>query len=370
MIYPCRLLPLPTYVLPPPRCTVHAPPGTAVLGPIMRHSLLPFILQLLLALLTQVALSSARFGFGEHGQSQIPHPSFGFQAFSGFPNFPGSPTTAPTPSTTKPQPVSTSDAAEKPVQSSQNNVQAPAHDAGSSSSSSPPGPASASAKSSSTTASHSPAKLNRSSSTPSPPPTSSPSTADDGSNSPQTSPLPVASASTKSNKTRMLVEILVPLFLAALVAAAISFAFYRRRRVQDKKEWEGSRLPELNDGTGIWAFARSGAASKSPAPRPRTTYVGGGDSDWNRSDAHLRGEGAYYEHSIDLSGAAIENGSSIPASEAPDVSEAGHSEVGHDYVRAFHSMSPMDEHDEPALAESRPGTLLEPMPVPLPAEGC
>ncbi|KAJ7923540.1 hypothetical protein B0H13DRAFT_2316482 [Mycena leptocephala] len=331
----------------------------------MRHPHLTFIIQLLLALLTQVTLSLATPRFGQH--SQIRHPSFTFGF--GFPPNPSPSTAESTPTTSKPRPVSTPDPTTKPAQTFQNAVQASSHEVVSSSSSTRP----VSAKSSSLSASHSSAQLRSPSSTPSPPPPPSPvptTVADSG--SPSASPLPVAS--TSSNNSKMLIEILVPVILAALIAGVITLVFYRQRRVRDKKEWEGSRLPELDGTGGIWPFGRSRETLKGT--RPRDTYVGG--DAWNRSDAHLRGQPDYYEkddeQSFDGSGAAMENGPSIPASEAhvqeyvselghSEVghSEVGHSEVGHGYV-PFHSVSPM--HDEPALAESRRGTLLQPLPLP------
>jgi len=109
--------------------------------------------------------------------------------------------------------------------------------------------------------------------------------------------------------------------------------------------------------------------------RPQDAYAGGGD--WNRSDAHLRGEDDSYEkdkRSIDGPSAAMKNGLSIPASVAQDdVSEPVHPEIepgqptwdpahlegGNDFVQSFHLESPT--YDEPALAESesRPGTSME-----------
>ncbi|KAJ6592253.1 hypothetical protein DFH09DRAFT_167457 [Mycena vulgaris] len=315
--------------------------------------LLSSVVPLLLALLTQVTLSEA---VPRHGHGDF-HPSFSFGFPIGSPSSSTSVSTTSIVSTSTIQPVTTLEPT--PAQSFQNAVQL-STDAVSSPIHSSPSPSKSSSRTVLIRSSQSftlagllstgTASL-LSHSTPS----------DGASTSPETSESPIPFSSTKSNKSRKLIEILVPVLLAALIAGAFIFVLYRRRRVQEKKGWEGSRLPEL-DTPSQWSFGRPrDTATHSRLRDGRNTYTGAGD--WNRSDAHLRV--ANYEKdlpSIHESEAVTENGSEDHAWEPP------HSDPGHDFTRAFHSESPLHEQDEPALAESRPATLLVPVNVPVSRE--
>jgi len=144
----------------------------------------------------------------------------------------------------------------------------------------------------------------------------------------------------------MLVEIIIPVVLATLVAVLI-FAWYRRRRIREQKGWEGSRLPDLNSPTTVWPLGRSGGESNG-ASRARDTYVG--DGDWNRSDVHLRGE---EKETPSVNGPGNFSGPQIPESDDQEW-DLTPSDAGHDFTRTFHTDSL--PQDEPALAESRPGS--------------
>ncbi|KAJ7509670.1 hypothetical protein B0H11DRAFT_1960613 [Mycena galericulata] len=180
------------------------------------------------------------------------------------------------------------------------------------------------------------------------------------SNSPQIASSTVGS--TNFHKRRMLVEIIVPVVLATLVAAVI-FALYRRRRIQDQKGWEGSRLPEL-ETPSIWPFGRSRGASVARS-RGKDSFAE--TEDWNRSDAHLRGEmDVYPKNTPSVTVTAPRDILETEISEHQEQTwEPAHFDPGHDFSRVFHSESP--SYDEPALAESRPGsraTVAEPSALP------
>ncbi|KAK7024901.1 hypothetical protein R3P38DRAFT_1053814 [Favolaschia claudopus] len=176
--------------------------------------------------------------------------------------------------------------------------------------------------------------------------------------SPPPPPPPAVFAQSHSFDWKKLVEILLPAVVVALLACIIAIAvFRRRRRVRDQKDWEGSRLPEVEDRNGLWQWPFGRRTSISPKQqRSRATYVSG--EDWNASDAYLRGA-----EKRDDDDARSEMGLNAPPSMLDVVlSDTGHSETGHDYhhVPGFHSESP--PHDEPAL-ESRPASRLHPLPV-------
>ncbi|KAJ7117440.1 hypothetical protein C8R44DRAFT_982979 [Mycena epipterygia] len=356
-------------------CTVtallHGPPERKI----MRYLFLGIILQLL-TLLAQATLSAA-FPRWNHDDQHGGRPHFSFPVhFTSIPtpDATSSILVVPTVSTSDPQPVpkpTPTPTSTISVQSFQDAVQVTSTTASPTVHSSPAAPTSSFTN---TPVSVSrPSAPSRSSSLEGPSsnafsaPASIPS--NPASNSPKTSPIAVPVSSTQSNKSRILIEIIIPviIILVALLAGIIVFAVYRRR-VRDKKGWEGSHLPEL-DTPGLWRrpFGNPRDASKDARARGGTTsraYLGGGD--WNRSNAHLRGD-AGSEHEKDAH--SINNGSGVGIesfSESQEYAwgEPGHSDVGHDFMPAFYSKSPLHEQDEPALAESRPATLLAPLPVP------
>ncbi|KAJ7031799.1 hypothetical protein C8F04DRAFT_1360387 [Mycena alexandri] len=201
-------------------------------------------------------------------------------------------------------------------------------------------------------------------------PSPSPPSAVAESNSSETSTAIHDVAVKPNSKSRLLAEIITPVLLAVIAAGGIVFVVCRRRykHALDIKDWEESRLPEL-EGTGtsrIWSFAGVRGVMKDTSPRARSPAYEGG-ADWNRSDTHLRGEPDWERDQQNLAIAEsgpdtdIHHRQSVPASTI-DASERKPSDVGHDFAQAFHSESSM--HDEPALVDSRPGTLLQPFPLP------
>ncbi|KAJ6480921.1 hypothetical protein C8R45DRAFT_318126 [Mycena sanguinolenta] len=319
------------------------------------HRLVAFSAQLLVALFTHITLASARLS-GHHGRVR-PHPSF---VFNGGVKHPPASTSITSLASAAPalgtSATSTqSQTLEKALQDSSNNVASSS--------------IGASSALPSVDLSHSATQLDDSSSATSHSPTISLDAAVESTSSPPTSPLPSVSA--EATRSKKLIETLVPIIIAALVVCAIPIAFFRHRRSQDKKAWEGSHLPDMDVKPGIWPFRRFRTA---PEKRPRSAYLGGGDG--NRSDAYLRGEEDYHEkhgeHSTNGTRDAMES-HTTPISVAQDHAPyAVHSEIGHepplesahweseqDYVQTFHSDCPM--HDEPALP-SRPGTSLDPLP--------
>ncbi|KAJ7717103.1 hypothetical protein DFH07DRAFT_861557 [Mycena maculata] len=323
----------------------------------MRHLFLQLIVKLLLAFLAQATLSAARRHNGNgHFGFQRPHSGFTVDPLttaetttSSVISIPDSPPVEtpvstpdpPTPSlisTPDSQPVATPVSTPDPTDSALTDVVFPTSNTSSVSSGSP-----ASSSGFITQSYAAPGAVF-------PPSASSNSDATTASDSPQSS-----ADSTKSSNSRLLVEIVVPVVVATLFAAAI-FASYRRRRAQDEKGWEGSRLPELDEKRGIWPFRR--ARSMSQRIRARDTYVGG--DDWNRSDAHLRGE---MEADVPPSGPV---GPAHPEPRHP-ASEHRLSDPEPDFTRAFHSDSP--SYDEPALAESRPASRIGVESTILPYDG-
>ncbi|KAJ7464458.1 hypothetical protein FB451DRAFT_1263562 [Mycena latifolia] len=330
----------------------------------MRHFLLAFIVKLLLTLLSQVTLSAAaprHNGF----PGGFPHPSFSFV-------FPfGSPTstlalsttttsTSSVVSTPTTQSVTPPDTT-KPASSFQNAAQVSSHVSSTllSSPASKSAPVSAARSSSRSPASTGPSSTGAADSLPDTTPSNV------ASNSPETSGTPIPVSSSRTDKA-LLAEIIVPVIFAALVAGAFIVAVYRHRNSQDNKSWEGSRLPELETRNSLWSFVRPRNVVKDAQPRndrDASTYLGTGD--WNRSDTYLRSAVAEKDrHSITES--ATEHGSS-----QDHAGESPHSDTGHvnDFARVFHSESPLHGQDEPALAESRPATLIAPVPVALPRDG-
>ncbi|KAJ7625672.1 hypothetical protein FB45DRAFT_922008 [Roridomyces roridus] len=164
---------------------------------------------------------------------------------------------------------------------------------------------------------------------------------------PNAAPSSPGSPTQRAMQPRRLLEIIVPVVLGILVVGLI-FTFHRRwRRRQEAKGRAGSRLPE----------SALGPSRRAPSTRRAAAYVGGGEGDWNRSDAHLRAE----------DGVFARNGWINPAEQAPDTSgqieldeqiwdpDTDMTAGGHElFTGTFHSDSA--SHEEPALAESRPGS--------------
>ncbi|KAJ7742794.1 hypothetical protein B0H16DRAFT_1693645 [Mycena metata] len=179
-----------------------------------------------------------------------------------------------------------------------------------------------------------------------PPPSSSPSP----SNSSKTS-APISDASVKAiSKSRLLAAIITSILLVTGAVGGTVLAVCRRRH---------RRAQHMMVRGSIWSFVRVVGGLKGISPRARnTTYEGG--ADWNRSDAHLRAtqDSAIAESDPD---AGIHDLESVIASTVHS-SEREPSDVGHDLALGFHSES--STHDEPALADSRPGTLFQHFTLP------
>lgn len=158
------------------------------------------------------------------------------------------------------------------------------------------------------------------------------------------------SATKKTNKA-LLAAILVPSVIAALVAGALIIVVRRRRNSREDKRWEGSRVPELETRSSLWSFVMPSKDVRPRVSRDPSTYAG--DGDWNRSDAQLRGAAPMGEKDRYSVAESV-------AESNDHAWEASHSDPGHvsAFTRAFHSESPM--HDEPALAESRRATVVDP----------
>ncbi|KAJ6614169.1 hypothetical protein B0H10DRAFT_176987 [Mycena sp. CBHHK59/15] len=125
-----------------------------------------------------------------------------------------------------------------------------------------------------------------------------------------------------------------------------------------RQEGVGGQSPaDLEPPSAGFTLFGGRARAASEARRADTVYAG---SAWSRSDAHLRS-------SVDISG-CDEKGDAASVAESV---EQGHAqgpetEVEHpDFIivgaPAFHSESPLQEQDEPALADSRPNTLMAPL---------
>lgn len=171
--------------------------------------------------------------------------------------------------------------------------------------------------------------------------------------------------------TGMLIGIFVPVGLALLFGAVLLLRKYRRNYVaQQTKKWEGSRLPDLQPpptpgrmrsmmfGADAWDARARGTDAYSGAGSPSATHFRPPKVDTYESSRQTTQLNADNRVSMAYGGMSDEG-----HSDAGHTDSEGHGEIG-TVNSLFHSESPLQAQDEPALVESRPTTLLEPLRMP------
>ncbi|KAF7308216.1 hypothetical protein HMN09_00669500 [Mycena chlorophos] len=121
------------------------------------------------------------------------------------------------------------------------------------------------------------------------------------SSSPSTADNTASATTTHHNST----AIIVPVIIAVILLAALGFwciRTKRRRAAQRRKDWEGSRLPDMIESTRAGSMFMRLSLFSNPSPRPETAQsrhtlyspTGGSAREWNSpSRADYYGQGSY-----------------------------------------------------------------------------
>nr|GAT55253.1 predicted protein [Mycena chlorophos] len=121
------------------------------------------------------------------------------------------------------------------------------------------------------------------------------------SSSPSSADNTASATTTHHNST----AIIVPVVIAVLLLAALGFwciRTKRRRAAQRRKDWEGSRLPDMIESTRARSMFMRLSLFSNPSPRPETAQsrhtlyspTGGSAREWNSpSRADYYGQGSY-----------------------------------------------------------------------------